>query len=412
MAADVLGNLYSWSITAASNQPQGSTTISTNLDDNLREIQKVVRYTQSRDTIASAATCDIGAKDAMSLDVTGTTTITSLGTVSAGIRKWLTFSGALTLTYNATSLKIPGNASITTAAGDRCCVESLGSGNWNVLSYQKADGTPVVVSAAHLSDLQGSVAANSIAHGAYAQTWTWGTMAVGADKGLVLSGVGSTNGTLVTIKAPQNGTVTALDVQDTTSSVSMLKVSFGSVSIAGAGGTIGGALSFVGGANSGGNAGNVQITGGACTYVVGSPTGGSVTVQGGDSSAGYGGNVLLYAGIGSSTNLHGTVTIQGGARTVALRIGAKVPTISSGGGAGASIRGCDNFFEVTFGTGSPTNVVVGFGVSKGATPMCLLTTDQSGQTLTYACTTTQVTITGAAAFSNGSKVTCMLVDMS
>lgn len=41
--ADVSSNLYQWSVTPASNNPAGSTTIGTGLDDNLREIQAVVR---------------------------------------------------------------------------------------------------------------------------------------------------------------------------------------------------------------------------------------------------------------------------------------------------------------------------------------------------------------------------------
>ena len=61
-----------------------------------------------------------------------------------GIRKFFTFADALTLTYNATSLKLPGAASITTAAGDKALFESLGSGNWQCLAYQKASGLPVV----------------------------------------------------------------------------------------------------------------------------------------------------------------------------------------------------------------------------------------------------------------------------
>lgn len=158
--ADVLGHLWSWSTTAGANYPQGSTVVGTGWDDNLREIQKIVRYTQARDTIASAATCDIGAKDAMSLDVTGTTTITSLGTVDAGIRKWLTFSGVLTFTHNATSLIIPGGASVTTAAGDVACVESLGSGNWRCLSYNKANGNAVAVNTLLLD---GSVSSPALA---------------------------------------------------------------------------------------------------------------------------------------------------------------------------------------------------------------------------------------------------------
>jgi hypothetical protein len=43
MAADVESDIRDWSTTASSNKPTGSTSISTNLDDNLREIQAAVR---------------------------------------------------------------------------------------------------------------------------------------------------------------------------------------------------------------------------------------------------------------------------------------------------------------------------------------------------------------------------------
>lgn len=96
--------------------------------------------------IASAATVDIGAQLTNFLTVTGTTTITSLGTNYKG-PKMLKFTGVLTLTYNATTLVIPGAASITTAAGDTCIVipKSTVSGTadgWQVISYQRAAGLP------------------------------------------------------------------------------------------------------------------------------------------------------------------------------------------------------------------------------------------------------------------------------
>ena len=50
----------------------------------------------------------------------------------------LVFQGILTLTHNATSLILPGGASITTAAGDSCVAISLGSGNWRVISYSSS----------------------------------------------------------------------------------------------------------------------------------------------------------------------------------------------------------------------------------------------------------------------------------
>lgn len=87
--------------------------------------------------IASATTTDIGAATGNYVQVTGTTTITGLGTVQAGTRRIVKFTGALTLTHNATSLILPGGVSITTVAGDTAEFVSLGSGNWICTSYQK-----------------------------------------------------------------------------------------------------------------------------------------------------------------------------------------------------------------------------------------------------------------------------------
>ena len=138
--ADVASDLKTWSSTASSNSPAGSTAVGTGLDDNLREIQKVVRQdlaTKGSD-IASAATTDIGAVAGVMHDITGTVTITSLGTVSAGIWKILKFEGALTLTHNATSLILPGGTSILTVDGDIGIFISEGSGNWRCVSYTSA----------------------------------------------------------------------------------------------------------------------------------------------------------------------------------------------------------------------------------------------------------------------------------
>lgn len=95
-------------------------------------------------TIASATTTSIGGVASDKVSITGTTTITSFGTAAAGVKREGRFTGALTLTHNATSLIIPGGASIVTAAGDRFAAYSLGSGNWVVTYYTKADGTALV----------------------------------------------------------------------------------------------------------------------------------------------------------------------------------------------------------------------------------------------------------------------------
>ncbi len=100
-------------------------------------------------TVASASTCNIGAAASTEVSITGTTTITAFDSVAAGIVREGVFAGVLTLTHNATSLKLPGGANITTATNDRFRALSLGSGNWIVLAYQKADGTAVAGGGGH-----------------------------------------------------------------------------------------------------------------------------------------------------------------------------------------------------------------------------------------------------------------------
>lgn len=142
------------SVTAASNNaappfgaPEGATLLK-DLNDIARQTLAEIRTLAASDTIASATTCDLGTKDATFLTVSGTTTITGLGTVSAGIYKAVTFSGALTLTHNATSLILPGAANIVTVAGDTAIFLSLGTGYWKCMSYQRAAVAPGTASTA------------------------------------------------------------------------------------------------------------------------------------------------------------------------------------------------------------------------------------------------------------------------
>jgi hypothetical protein len=140
--ADVSSNLYSWSTTASSNSPSGVTNVGSGLDDNLRQLQATVREGLAHYNsvaVASAGTVDLGAQTGNFLIISGTTTITSFGTVSAGIWKVVRFSGALLLTHNGTSLILPGAANITTVAGDVACFLSEGSGNWRCVWYQPVD---------------------------------------------------------------------------------------------------------------------------------------------------------------------------------------------------------------------------------------------------------------------------------
>lgn len=57
--------------------------------------------------IASATTTNLATATGNEVHITGTTTITGLGTVTAGTAIDVIFDGILTLTHNATSLILP-----------------------------------------------------------------------------------------------------------------------------------------------------------------------------------------------------------------------------------------------------------------------------------------------------------------
>ena len=133
--------------TPASNYPSGSETPTT-ADDYLRTYASFIAMLRDGKnftdpvTLASAATTDIGGQNAMFVEITGTTTITSFGTNYEGPR-FLRFTGALTLMHNATTLNLPGAANITTAAGDTCTVVPNSSVNgWNIVQYQVKSAVP------------------------------------------------------------------------------------------------------------------------------------------------------------------------------------------------------------------------------------------------------------------------------
>jgi hypothetical protein len=137
--------------TAGSNSPASSESPIT-ADDYLRSNASFIA--QHRDgqgftaevDLASAATCSIGAQTSFFVRVTGTTTITSFGAVTAlpGPR-FLRFADALTLTHNASTLILPGGANITTAAGDTCVATPI-SGGWVVSNYQRAGASNALFS--------------------------------------------------------------------------------------------------------------------------------------------------------------------------------------------------------------------------------------------------------------------------
>lgn len=93
--------------------------------------------------LASAGTTDLITRISTDIFVTGSNTINSFGTGRPGLLKRLYFGGACTITYNAVSMILPTGASITAAAGDVAIAVCGGSGNWQVVSYTRANGQPL-----------------------------------------------------------------------------------------------------------------------------------------------------------------------------------------------------------------------------------------------------------------------------
>lgn len=344
MPADIATALKDWSTTAGSNAPQGSTLISTNLNDNFQQIQSTVRAgVASSDTIASAATTDLSTKDARFLSVTGTTAITSLGTLSAGMSKVLIFGGALTLTYNATSLILPAGASITTAAGDCCEVLSLGSGNWRCLWYQRADGN-VVIGVTQIGN--GTAAAPALAFAADLDT---GIYRVGANAlGIAANGlqVASFSDVGVTIAPATSGALT-LTGDPTGAQPTILRV--------------------------GATSGELRLLGGTA----------SRAYLGGNTS-----NALAVEG--ASGHLRA--------------LGASTPVLTSGAGSGASIAGSDCAFVVSFGAGAGTTLVVSFGQTWSAAPVVVCARSSTAWQVGVAASTTSAQFTFDLAPNSGDKL--------
>ena len=127
-------------------EQSGDITVADNLTvtDNLTvngSFSPSVINTGARVDIASAATVNLETAAANYIRITGTTTITAI-TLSNGHYRDVVFAGVLTLTHNASTLILPGGASITTAAGDTMRVIGEASGV-RVVDYTRASGLTV-----------------------------------------------------------------------------------------------------------------------------------------------------------------------------------------------------------------------------------------------------------------------------
>lgn len=127
--------------TASNNQPPASEGLSSG-DDQIRALAACVKQLVVKGAdIASAGTITPAAT-ASFFDITGTKTITAIGSSASwdGRVVWLQFDGALTLNHSST-LKLPGAVNYTTAAGDVLAFVQETSGTWRCLSVVRAART-------------------------------------------------------------------------------------------------------------------------------------------------------------------------------------------------------------------------------------------------------------------------------
>lgn len=119
------------SVTAGSNSPAGSEPVFPLNNDFLQAIEAILRRKDAKGTdLASSATVNIGnSVTGDFIDITGTSTVASFGTIAAGIVRVLRFTGALTITHSA-NIILPGALNIVTVANDVGVFRSLGGGSW------------------------------------------------------------------------------------------------------------------------------------------------------------------------------------------------------------------------------------------------------------------------------------------
>jgi hypothetical protein len=299
----------------------------------------------------------------------------------------LIFSGVLTLTHNGTSLILPGAGNITTAAGDVAVMLSLGSGNWRCIDYQRASGAPLATGT--LDAIGDAVASGTVAAANYDQSWTWQltTAARTAMKFTESAASSSGAGSQFLCEIGTLATSTASPLRVSARGNEVLRVH---------------------------EDGEFEVT------VTGSGDGGDFTVNAARSinattTATTAASIQFNTGSGGSVRMNnGTDVFSNRLRVpeyqkLVFYADSAAPTITAGGGTGASITGQDQAFTVTIGTGSPTSVTVTFASAFTNTPVAVATSSQSGLVLHVTPGTTTVQIQSSSAMSSGTKIHCIVM---
>ena len=118
---------------------KGSQLTQAEMDANMKEIGFV------SSTVASAATTDLNTATGNYVPISGTTNISSFGSAApTGTMRILKFAGALTLTYGASAIVLPGAVNFVTRANDILVFVHEGSGLWRLIDLLRADGSTLL----------------------------------------------------------------------------------------------------------------------------------------------------------------------------------------------------------------------------------------------------------------------------
>ena len=145
--------------------------------------------------IASAATMDVGAVNSENLRVTGSVTVTSLGTAASGVTRTLRAAAGFQLTHSA-NIVCPSAANLVLLADDYVVVSSLGAGVWHVTGVRvlATASAPGLLSIADKAALDGALG--------------YRLRAAVNFSAIPLSGTYSRTGTLVTVTMTAHGMTT------------------------------------------------------------------------------------------------------------------------------------------------------------------------------------------------------------
>lgn len=279
-------------------------------------------------SVASASTTDIWTPaDGNYIHITGTTTITSFGTApQAGAERVLVFDSALTITYNATTLKTPTGASLSMAAGSFAIVRADTTTNMIVIYASSASSAAPVKHTTVLTS--GTTWTTNAAH-KWATVTVIGGGAGGGGSGSANQSAGGGGAGGVAIK-------TYLTLAPSTAYT---------ISVGGAGGG--------GNGSSGGNGGNTTFTDGTTLITGSGGTGGGGSGSGGAGGAATNGDVNLPGSQGGTTSNGSGASGAGGSNLYGYG-GQAVSGATINGQAGSG-----------YGAGGSGNVGFG-GVSGGA----------------------------------------------